>query len=151
MPEAKVAKKKAVAKKAPVKKVIAVEEEAEAIEEVKASATVAFYFPKENAGFTWDTGKGVIRVKGVNNVITLLVGEDDFAIEQLRKDEGNKANGGGRFVEVESRGVMQEKVAEQIDQLIEMDNSAIVAMLGGEMTLRRLSKGALIAKVLKLD
>lgn len=166
-----VAKKKTSAKKAPVKKV-AVKKSIDVSQEqstppvtdnppqvntpVKTAQpkVVNFFFPKaKGASFRWRTSdRSVVAVRAKNGMLRLdpSNAHDKYAIEQLKSNPKNRANGGNMFVEVSGNSTAT-GVSGEIDKLLEMDAGAIIAMLGGDLALHRLTKGGLIAKVLELD
>ena len=160
---AKKTAKKAVSKKAPVKKsfeaqtaTTAPSQEATVETKLAAAApkkkgSVAFYFPRENPAFTVtdDSGK-LLRIKGINKTLVLSEGKDDFAIKMLRADAGNKANGGSRFAEIAVGQLDSVQMGDRLDDLMGLDDTALVAMAGGEFYMYQLSKGNLIAKILEL-
>lgn len=157
---------KKTVKKAPVKKADPVVESTTAPAAPAAppapapkpqSKIVNYFFPKaKGASFSWNVGTvdapKTIRVQAKNGVLILDGANKDhaFAIEKLSKNPQNKANGGAKFGEVKTSNIEAGGIGLEIDKFIEMDESAIIAVLGGDIELYRLTKGSLIAKALKL-
>lgn len=124
-----------------------------------AKKKIHFYFPR-SAGASFSNTVGAVngrggrcvQVRAKNHILTLDEANADhtFFIARLRKAPENRGNGGTKFVEVDAnaRDVMDKP--NQIDKLLEMDETAIITMLGGDLELHRLTKGGLIAKVLEL-
>lgn len=122
------------------------------------SKLVHFYFPK-SAGATFthnkvdaDGNSNPLTVRAKNHVLTLdpATAEGKHFISALKKDKANKANGGVKFMQIEDPSGPVSDIAKSIDDLMAMDESSLITMLGGDIELHRMSKGGLIAKALKL-
>ena len=153
--------KKSVAKKTPSKS--APEQEASKVVEVAEAQRpkgITFFFPKgNNSIFVWGrAGKDGAKLRSAvarveSNVIRVRPEDIDagYIIEKLRNHKDNTANGGVVFVEVKTGKLKASDMAERIDMLNSMEKPALVAMLGGDIGLHRLTTGGLIAKALELD
>jgi hypothetical protein len=120
----------------------------------KSEGKVTFYWKdKRNIEFSIETRKGTATslrqaeyFASKNSVLVLDPANpiEKQAIEKLRKDSKFKID----FDEVDSRRTTPDKKGAKLDELMELDKSVLVQMVGGSVTDSRKTRGELIQQIM---